>query len=118
MLQRFAWLRRLAIELNARQVKGILHAHDVALEFTPAIGVRRRAIVGSEMPVERGQDTRELVLNAAPALSAAKERVPSPFLPLHPHAHHPSLTLHLEEEDLAGDDRDGFAAWRRNGPLA
>ena len=63
MLQRFAWLRRLAIELDARQVKGILHAHDVALEFTPAIGVRRRAIVGGEMPVARGQDTRKLVLS-------------------------------------------------------
>src|SRR6516162_5146646 len=108
MLQRFAWLRRLAIELDARQVKGILHARDVPLEFTPAIGVCRRAMVGGEMPVERGQDTRELVLsrhgrliptkrfcvalplikeagtqpvaqlNAAPAVSAAKERVPSP----------------------------------------
>src|SRR6516225_12156125 len=99
----------------------------------------RRANGGGKMPVERGQDTRELVLsrhgrliptkricvalplikeagtqpvaqlNAAPAVSAAKERVPSPFIPLHPHTHHPSLTLHLEEEDLAGDDRDGFA---------
>ena len=63
MLQRFAWLRRLAIELDARQVKGILHAHDVAFELTPAIGVRWRAIVRGEMPVERGKDAQQLILS-------------------------------------------------------
>jgi hypothetical protein len=53
MLQRVAWLRRLAIELDAGQIKGILHAHNVPLELAPPIGVCRRAIISGEMPVER-----------------------------------------------------------------
>jgi hypothetical protein len=63
MLQRVAWLRRSAIELDARQLKSILHARDVAFELTPAIDVRWRAVGGGEMPLECGQDAQKLVLS-------------------------------------------------------
>jgi hypothetical protein len=117
MLQRVAWLRRLAIELDAGQIKGILHAHNVPLELVPhrrlpASNHRRRnarredaqkLVLSRLIPAERFCIELPLVEDAAAQLDAAsgasgvQHCVPSPFLPLHPNAHHPSLALHLEE---------------------
>jgi hypothetical protein len=36
------------LELDAREVETVLHAHDVALEFAPAIGVGRELVVGAK----------------------------------------------------------------------
>jgi hypothetical protein len=63
MLQRLAWVWRLAIELDTRQIEGILHPHDVAFELTPAIGVCWEGIFIGEVPVERGQDSQQLIIS-------------------------------------------------------
>ena len=147
MLQRLAH-NFLGLRCASREVEPVLDARYVPLELAPAVGVRKAAIISGEMPVERGQDAQKLVhsrhgwlilakrfrialplveeagaqpvaqLDAASGASGVQHCVPSPVLPFHPHAHHPSLTLHLKEEVLAGDDRDGLAPWHLNGPLS
>jgi hypothetical protein len=43
---------RPAAQFDASHVEAIMHAPDVPLELTPAIGIRRRNIVGGKMAVE------------------------------------------------------------------
>jgi hypothetical protein len=54
---------------------------------------------------------------AALAPTTSENRNPAPVLALHLNPHQLSLTDHLKEEYLAGDDVDGLATWRGNGPL-
>src|SRR6516164_2451286 len=68
--------------------------------------------------VEEGRHQAVAQLGASPTAGATKKCEPFPFLPLHAHPHRFPLSLHLKEEDLAGLDVDGLAAWRRDRPLA
>jgi hypothetical protein len=61
MLQRVVWLRRLAIELDARQVEGILHAYHTAPELAPSRAIRRELIIRRAMAVELRDEAKELV---------------------------------------------------------
>jgi hypothetical protein len=63
MLQCRGRIGRAPIKFYPRQVKSVFETHDVALELAPPRGVRRRAIISGEMPVERGQDAQKLVLS-------------------------------------------------------